>query len=915
MIPNVKFYQTLHSFSKKWPVTRTASKMAIGKLYLTIDKNLKEKGIRADYAYILIEHLKSKHLEEEPMTYGISRDKKIAEKLSLDISHLNGEVSDLKQQLESSRNELQSTNQALRDITNEINTLQKKSSITEKKVTKLQKLQPALQEEIGKLLEENIELSETMEEESHLPNNEGTCTDIQTMSGLQYLPSIRMLYYELLANQVPANKIPDTIKAVVKCFNPLVDIEQLRLPQRSCAGYMRKCELQVVSNAHKTTMLCESLNSDCLRLNTDGTTKSQRKLGGVALNDIVISVNEIHKGSADCVVADISGELEKLRTAAQTLGLPNANSINWTVIVSSSSDSAATQKRLNKLVEECRQADQEKFGPPKVEAFDLIENFCAMHLGINLRKAFLNGLITSEDRHHPVGKLVHEFCKLFGKHGVKEYGLGVSFSDFLLVMSTDSTLNVESRSYYQHCGNVTLDRQVGNRYFVTASNAAKIFFLKSAALDFLQYTDKHHNGNKLEKAVFEKLVDHTEVAYLKVDALIFYHIYADLVMLSKSNVLNKSVLDMKNHYFELKLYLNEVKQCPEVVMQKEYHVFKSEERLYGLDKRVNHRLHESSKVVYEQLFNDNYIDNKILYQLIVSGVAKMNEKLSSYAVNQLPGGKFWNPTPFIRKELSKLKPSNDIVESMLGLNDYLITAIPNLNQVSRSNLIQVKKNKTVKWLKDLPTDTQCKVVDLATSSRKEVERECRLNEQQLVKERVKNMVEIHNRQLTLKRKAQVEKDKLSQMHLITTCEELLEALADIESQEITCTKKRAQKLQLLKNQVKIMKKVLGKNVSIVFSHKGKQRPLDDLIQEVCDIINEHSIEYAELPQSPYNLIGKSICHKFVIEDTQEIQWFFGEIIGYDPVTKTHEIMYEDEDDHCFFDITVDLLNGDLKLCD
>ena len=76
MIPNVKFYQTLHSFLKKWPVTCTASKMAIGKLYLTIDKNMKEKGIRADYAYILIEHLKSKHLEEEPMTYGISRDKK-----------------------------------------------------------------------------------------------------------------------------------------------------------------------------------------------------------------------------------------------------------------------------------------------------------------------------------------------------------------------------------------------------------------------------------------------------------------------------------------------------------------------------------------------------------------------------------------------------------------------------------------------------------------------------------------------------------------------------------------------------------------------------------------------------------------------------------------------------------------------
>lgn len=36
-------------------------------------------------------------------------------------------------------------------------------------------------------------------------------------------------------------------------------------------------------------------------------------------------------------------------------------------------------------------------------------------------------------------------------------------------------------------------------------------------------------------------------------------------------------------------------------------------------------------------------------------------------------------------------------ESMLGLNDYLTTAIPNLAQVSCSNLVQVKKNKTVRW--------------------------------------------------------------------------------------------------------------------------------------------------------------------------------------------------------------------------
>ena len=33
----------------------------------------------------------------------------------------------------------------------------------------------------------------------------------------------------------------------------------------------------------------------------------------------------------------------------------------------------------------------------------------------------------------------------------------------------------------------------------------------------------------------------------------------------------------------------------------------------------------------------------------------------------------------------ELKPSNDLCESILGLNDYLTTAIPNLHQLSRSS--------------------------------------------------------------------------------------------------------------------------------------------------------------------------------------------------------------------------------------
>ena len=109
-----------------------------------------------------------------------------------------------------------------------------------------------------------------------------------------------------------------------------------------------------------------------------------------------------------------------------------------------------------------------------------------MHLGVNLRKAFLNRIRTlnppesdaQQRDHHQIDTLVHEFCKLFGKCGVPEYGCGaLNFPDYLN-LELEQGCSSEKASYYQLCTKVSLDRQVGSRYFVTASNAAKVFFFK-----------------------------------------------------------------------------------------------------------------------------------------------------------------------------------------------------------------------------------------------------------------------------------------------------------------------------------------------------------------------------------------------------------------------------------------------------
>ena len=156
--------------------------------------------------------------------------------------------------------------------------------------------------------------------------------------------------------------------------------------------------------------------------------------------------------------------------------------------------------------------------------------------------------------------------------------------------------------------------------------------------------------------------------------------------------------------------------------------------------------------------------------------------------NQLPGGKYWDPEPAIKATLMKLKPSNDLCESILGLNDYLTTAIPNLHQMTRSNLIQVKKNKTIQWLNQLPHDQQRTIVKLAIQRRGEVAKHFR-EEVLRSRQRHEKMVREKCHRDALNQRAMAEREKLSMLHLISSPEELSVALSEIDDETISAKKK------------------------------------------------------------------------------------------------------------------------------
>ena len=143
------------------------------------------------------------------------------------------------------------------------------------------------------------------------------------------------------------------------------------------------------------------------------------------------------------------------------------------------------------------------------------------------------------------------------------------------------------------------------------------------------------------------------------------------------------MLSMNQHYLELQIYLSEVEKS---------HVFRSEKRLYDSHSKVNHRL--QSVAVYQKLFEQVQIDSDTLTSILIKWASKMREKLCSYAKDQLPGGLYWDADESVKDILCQLKPSNDVCESILGLNDYLSTAIPNLHQMSRQTLYKLKKQNT-----------------------------------------------------------------------------------------------------------------------------------------------------------------------------------------------------------------------------
>ena len=938
--PTLKFYKELHMFLTHWKYSRDAGITAIGRFYNAIDPYLRQREFLPFNAFRYIDQQVQRCCEFNS-TATIQYDLKSkthtvhSEERMPELDH---DVLELKKKLAVSEQNTAIAEKGLSDLTKKMDKMKRSY---ERKLEKLNNTNEDLyqeilmwEEELQKILSKpdmlglvqdiSDEIGEVANQQPILECTTDKTEDVsmmgfcyETKQGKTYSSAVRKLYYSLLSANLPPGKIAYTIKTVLHHLIPKVDVSKICLPQHSCALYMRREELTTVNSVHKAVKLTGK-GEKIMHINSDGTTLQQRKVGATAVNGMVLSVNELPNGSAEAIARDISEELDKLRAIAKALELPNADSINWSIVASTTSDSAATQKKFNDIVVKLKKQDREKFGETISDlGKDLISNFCAMHLGVNLRKAFLEGsefdkLESTNRKYSETDTLVHEFCKLFGTKGVPEYGVGsTSFQDFLAVQTTSDRDNSD---YYEKCMKVTLERQVGSRYFVTASNAAKVLFLGDAAQKYLLTFAK----NKLEREVLTKLKDSHARANLKADGLMFVHVYADLVTLAKSEELNKNALDMTIHYLELSGFLEHLTDDPTIAFDVEMQVYKTERRLYDAKSNLNHRIKPKNLFVYQRLFVTDPTYDTLVLEKLAKGAASMRNKLKVYAKDYLPSGRYWSPPEHVANILRGIKPTNDICESILGLNDWLQTAIPNVCQLTKRNLIEAKKNKTMEWFDNIPSNKQDEIVQMAVKRKADVKDSYKQHVEAVKGERQAALrTAMQKKEYKDEKQQQLKTDLAHIMALVDSTS--FEIISDrIEkSNQISKSKKDGMKLEILKTQLKVRQMLLDKPIKFYFTKGGKKIPLSQLIQSFKSMLDNYPVPDPKTMLKHFQfvtsggLVGKEIMHRFSDKTTQG-KWYTGHVLAYDKKTNEYEVAYKDEDEPCYFDLAVDSVMGHLK---
>ncbi|VDI25487.1 Hypothetical predicted protein [Mytilus galloprovincialis] len=124
-------------------------------------------------------------------------------------------------------------------------------------------------------------------------------------------------------------------------------------------------------------------------------------------------------------------------------------------------------------------------------------------------------------------------------------------------------------------------------------------------------------------------------------------------------------------------------------------------------------------------FADTFIEKDDVFEKLIKAEDGIDEKACAFAQmafkglhsvlekamkEQLPGGRYFEPTEELREQSKSVIPHNKIPERVFGMLDFFLRYRPNASTISNEAFLVFVFNKTSEWLDSLPQEEKEKLL-------------------------------------------------------------------------------------------------------------------------------------------------------------------------------------------------------------
>ena len=282
--------------------------------------------------------------------------------------------------------------------------------------------------------------------------------------------------------------------------------------------------------------------------------------------------------------------------------------------------------------------------------------------------------------------------------------------------------------------------------------------------------------------------------------------------------------------------------------------------------------------------------------------------------DQLPGGKFWDPSPELYERAKSCGPDNISGERRFGMVDAYMRRAPNASSEKVEAKVMFKGNQTAGWMEEQSNDNKRKIIELAvkeTGKQLVVEKKQRLDR-----------IESHREKLKAARRQLSEKEEKKRQKTENIVEDMIDLgglwLATSIENELTKLKSKTRKIAALKVQIQVWHKFLIDGKLGVSLSKGTLEELTEyLLQLVSSPVSEEKSNLFKALVDYRSLIGSHFSQKWTVtENTDNVNVTFWKGKICDVVECEFQIVYINDDAEFYLtpaEVVTDLILGDLSL--